>query len=210
SRVFAVTIMLMKNYSHQMGAFALTTVACLLCCISMGLPQWQVWYYEDSMIFKPTVAFVGIWKACIVHNGNYSDNMRICHQYNYYDSFVPLYIRMNQHLLLVSSFLGIFGKITTIIAFWNASRGRVWRNTTCNSFSLSGILNIFASTFLYLAVLLNYVSIMCKWGVAFPPSFNMPSQPDTQKIGSDMFLAIIASIFFLLSGMICISFNLDI
>ncbi|XP_052600869.1 claudin-34-like [Peromyscus californicus insignis] len=201
---------MLKNYNHQMGGFALTMVAWLLCCISMRLPQWQVWHYEDPMTFKPTVAFVGIWRACVFHNGSNSSNIRICHQYNYRDSFVPLYIRINQHLLLVSSLLGLFGKITTIIALWTMCMGRVRRNAICNPFSLSGILNMIASSLLYLAVLLNYVSTIRKWGVAFPPSFNMPSHPDTQKIGSAMALVIIAAVFFLFSGTIFLSSNLAI
>ncbi|CAH6783724.1 claudin-34 [Phodopus roborovskii] len=202
--------MLTKNYHHQMGGFVLTTVAWLLCCISMGLPQWRVWYYEDPVIFKPTVAFVGIWRSCVFYNGNNTRDIRICHRYNYHDSFLPLYIRINQHLLLVSSFLGLFGKITIIIALWKVCIGREWRNATCNPFSLSGILNIIASSFLYLAVLFNYISIIRKWGIAFPPYFHMPSHPDTQKIGSAMALAIIAAVFFLISGIICLSSNLAI
>nr|XP_042125210.1 claudin-34-like [Peromyscus maniculatus bairdii]XP_042125211.1 claudin-34-like [Peromyscus maniculatus bairdii] len=201
---------MLKNYNHQIIGFALTMVAWILCCISMGLPQWQEWHYEDPMTFKPTVAFVGIWKACVFHNDNNSSNIRICHQYNYRDSFVPLYIRINQHLLLVSSLLGLFGKITTIIALSTMCMRRVPRNAICNPFSLSGILNVIASSFLYLAILLNYVSTIRKWGVAFPPSFNMPSHPDTQKMGSAMALAITAAVFFLLSGTIFLSLNLAI
>ncbi|XP_027240905.2 claudin-34-like isoform X1, partial [Cricetulus griseus] len=207
--MFAVTIM-MKNYNHQMGGFALTTMAWLLCYISVGLPQWRVWYYEDPKIFKPTVAFVGIWRACVFYNSNTTNEIRICHQYNYHDSFLPLYIRISQHLLLVSGFLGLFGKITTFIAFWKMCMGRDWRNATCNPLSLSGIVNIIASSFLYLAVLFNYISIIRKWGIAFPPSFNMPSHPDTQKIGSAMGLALLAAVFYLIGGTICLSSNLAI
>uniref|UniRef100_A0A8C2M354 Claudin-34-like n=3 Tax=Cricetulus griseus TaxID=10029 RepID=A0A8C2M354_CRIGR len=201
---------MMKNYNHQMGGFALTTMAWLLCYISVGLPQWRVWYYEDPKIFKPTVAFVGIWRACVFYNSNTTNEIRICHQYNYHDSFLPLYIRISQHLLLVSGFLGLFGKITTFIAFWKMCMGRDWRNATCNPLSLSGIVNIIASSFLYLAVLFNYISIIRKWGIAFPPSFNMPSHPDTQKIGSAMGLALLAAVFYLIGGTICLSSNLAI
>ncbi|CAO2624204.1 CLDN34 [Lemmus lemmus] len=190
-----------------MRGFALTSLAYLLCSISMRLPQWRVWYYEDPMIFKPTKAFVGIWKACVLHNGNNSSNMTICHQYNYRDSFFPLYIQIKQHLLLVAISLGIFGNFTTMIALWSLCMGRGWRNATCNLFRLSGILQIIASSFLFLAVLLSYISIMGQWGVAFPPSFNMPSDPDTQKIGIAMVLAIITAIFFLISGKISYFFN---
>nr|XP_034340609.1 claudin-34-like [Arvicanthis niloticus] len=200
----------MKNCHCQMGGFALSTVAWLLCCISIGLPQWQVWHYEDPVILKPTVAFVGVWRACIFHTNSNSSNNRVCHQYNYRESFIPLYIRVSQHLLLVSSFLGLCGKITTIIALSNVCMGRVRRNATRNPFSLPGILNIITSSFLYLAVLFNYIAIIHKWGGAFPPSFHMPSHPDTQKVGSAMALAITAAVFFLLSGILCFFSNLSI
>ncbi|XP_021044332.1 claudin-34-like [Mus pahari] len=199
----------LKKCHRQMGGFALTTVAWLLCCISTGLPQWQVWHYEDPVFLKPRVALVGMWKACVFHTHSNSSNTRVCYRYNH-DDPIPLYIRVNQHLLLVSSFLGLFGKITTIIALSNVRVGRVRRNATCNPFRLSSILNIIASSFLYLAVLFNYIAIMSKWGIAFPPSFNLPFQPDTQKMGSAMALAIIAAVFFLLSGTICLSSNFAI
>ncbi|XP_057614932.1 claudin-34-like [Chionomys nivalis] len=202
--------MLMKTHNRQMGGFALTSLACLLCGISMKLPQWQVWYYEDPVISKPTMAFVGIWKTCVFHNGNNSSDMKICHQYNYRDSFIPFYMQINQHLLLVTIVFVVFGKITTIITLWILCMGKVWRNVTCNLFRLSGILKIIASSLLFLTVLLNYISIMCKWGVAFPPSFNMPSDPDTQKIGSAMILAIMSAVSFLISGTICLPSNLAI
>lgn len=185
----------------------MTSMACLLCCISMRLPQWRVWYYEDPIIFKPTMAFVGIWKACVFFNGNNSSNMKICHQYNYRDSFIPLYMQINQHLLLVAISFVLFGKITTIITLGSLCMGRLWRNVSGKLFRLSGILKIIASIFIFFAVLLNYISIICKWGIAFPPSFNMPSDPDTQKIGSAMVLATIAAVSFLISGKICISSN---
>ena len=198
---------MLNTYKRQMGGFVLTTVACLLCCMSLSLPQWRVWYYEDPMISKPTRAFVGMWKACVFHKGNNSSQTRICHQYNDHDSFIPLYIQINQHLLLVATFFGLFGKITTIIALWNLYVERVWRNVTCKLFKLSGILKIIASSLLFLAVLVNYISIMHKWGIALPPSFNMPSDPDTQKVGSAMVSAIVAAIFFLISGKICLPSN---
>ncbi|XP_021044423.1 claudin-34-like, partial [Mus pahari] len=209
--IFTVIIILIKKHCNsQMGGSELTTVAWLICCISIGLPQWRVWHFQDPVVFKSTTAFVGMWRVCTLQHDENFRNIRICHQYNYHDAFIPLDIRMTQQLLLVASVFGLVGKVTTIIALWNVCRGRVHSNATYNPFALSGILNIIASSFICLAIFLNYVSIILQKGIVFPPSFNIPSQPDTQEIGSAMVLAIIAAVFFLLSGTILLNSNFPV
>ncbi|XP_021009523.1 claudin-34-like [Mus caroli] len=203
-------MLIKKRCNSQMGGFALTTVAWLICCISIGLPQWRVWHFQDPVDFKSTTASVGLWRVCTLQHDENFRNIRICHQYNYHDAFLPLDIRVIQQLLLVSSFLGLVGKVTTIIALWNVCQGRVHRKATYNPFGLSGILNIIASSFICLAILFNYVSIILQEGIVFPPSFNIPSQPDTQEIGSAMVLAIIAAVLFLLSGTILLTSNFPV
>ncbi|XP_028629290.1 claudin-34-like [Grammomys surdaster] len=200
--------MLIKNHCNsQMGGFALTTVAWIICCISIGLPQWHVWHFQDPVAFKATTAFVGMWRVCTFQYDDNFSNIKICHQYNYHDTFIPLDIRVTQQLLLAASFLGLIGKVIIIISLWNVCRGRVRTNSIFNPFGLSGILNIIASSFLFLAVLFNYVSIILQEGIVFPRSFNVPSQPDTQEIGSAMASAMTAAVFFLLSGTILLTSN---
>ncbi|XP_036029975.1 claudin-34-like [Onychomys torridus] len=198
-----------KRCNYEMGGFALTTLAWIICCISMGLPEWRVWYFQDPVSSKPTTAFVGMWRVCAFNHDDRIRNIRKCRQYHYHDIFIPLDIQVVQQLLLVSSFLGLVGKITTIISLWNVYVGRVEKNAIHNPFGLSGMLNVTASSFISLAVLLNFVSILLKEGIAFPPSFHMPSHPDAQEIGSAMTLAIISAILFLLSGIILLSSNIS-
>ncbi|KAL1764850.1 claudin-34-like, partial [Sigmodon hispidus] len=171
----------------------------------MGLPQWRVWHFQDPVASKPATAFVGMWRVCAFHSDDSFSNIKTCNRYNYRDTFIPLDIRVAQQLLLISSFLGLVGKITTIICLWNVCVGRIQKNATYNPFGLSGILNIIASSFVFLSVLFNYVSIRFEEGIAFPSSFHIPFQPDTQEIGSAMALATIAAILFLLSGTVLLS-----
>ncbi|XP_021485542.1 claudin-34-like [Meriones unguiculatus] len=195
--------MVTKNRcNRQMGGLALTTMACIICCVSMELPHWRVWYFQDPAVSKRSIAFVGMWRVCVFHHDENFSIIRNCHRYSYHDTFVPLDIRMIQQLLLVASILGLVGKITTIISLWDVCMGTVQVNSTYNPFALSGILNIISSTFVFIAVLFNYVFIKRKEGIAFPPSFHMPSNPDSQETGGAMALAIIAAILFLLSGII--------
>ncbi|OBS57790.1 hypothetical protein A6R68_11084 [Neotoma lepida] len=56
-------------------------------------------------------------------------------------------------------------------------------NSSCHLQDLvTGFLNITASSFVFLSVFFNYVSIH-KAGIDFPPHFCSPSFPDTQKVG---------------------------
>ena len=197
----------MSNCSyHQAAGFALSTTAWILCIISMGLPQWRVWYLNESTVSNPNVAFVGVWKVCIYHHDN-SSNIRICHQYSYRDNFIPLEIRVSQHLLLITSILWLIGKVATTVAFRNVYMGRQEENVIYNAFSTSAILSIIASSFVFLTVLCNYFSIMNKEGIGFPPSFHMPFYPHSQKVGVAMGLAFLAAILFLCSGLIFISYT---
>ncbi|XP_021485921.2 claudin-34-like [Meriones unguiculatus] len=181
------------------------------CSVSMGLPQWQVWYFQEIMNPKPSMALVGMWRTCIYHYNNYSGNVQVCHQYTYHDSFIPLDIQVSQHLVLGSSFWGMIGTASKIVALWNLYTEKAQENTTHSLFCLPGILNILASSFVFFAVLYNYLSIIFKKDIAFPLSFHMPSFPDTQKAGNSLAVATLSSFFFELSGTIflSLSFHLD-
>ncbi|KAL1763984.1 claudin 34A isoform X2, partial [Sigmodon hispidus] len=109
----------------------------------MGLPQWRVWYLKEHMVSYPTVAFVGVWRACVYHHDNIS-NVRMCHQYSYYDTFIPLDIRVSQHLMLITSIFWLVGKVATIVALRNLYIGKQEQDVTYNAFSLSAVLNIIA------------------------------------------------------------------
>lgn len=199
-------ILFNKGSSCQVGGFALSTIAWILCITSMGLPQWRVWYSKEPVISYPTVAFVGVWKTCIYHHDNFS-NIRMCYQYSYHDTFIPLDIRVAQHLMLITCIFCLIGKAATVVALRNVYTGRQERDVTYNAFGLSAVLNIIASSFVFLAVLCNYFSIINNEGIAFPPSFHMPFYPHIQQVGIAMVVAFLAAILFLCSGVIFISFT---
>ncbi|CAO2624594.1 CLDN34 [Lemmus lemmus] len=172
----------------------------------MGLPQWRVWYLKEPKDSYSSMAFVGIWKVCIYHHDNSSNN-RMCHQYSYHDTFIPLDIRVSQNLLLITSMLWLIGKVSTTVALINMYSGREEQNVSYNAFSTSAILNIIASSFVFLTVLCNYFSIVNREGIGFPPSFHIPFYPHSQKIGVAMGVALLAAILFLCSGIIFISYT---
>ncbi|EDL96085.1 rCG36285 [Rattus norvegicus] len=200
-------LLLSKSANCQVGGFALASIAWVLCSISTGLPQWRVWYLNETMFTKPTTAFVGIWRVCIYHENSKPGSVRVCHEYTYHDSFIPLDVRIIQHLLLISNMLGLIGTVTTIFALRNVYTEKVQKNDTYNPFIISAILNIIASISILLAVLFNYFSVIHKAGIAFPPSFHMPLYPSDQRIGIANVVASLCALMFLGSGIILISYT---
>ncbi|XP_050998087.1 claudin-34 [Acomys russatus] len=195
-----------RGSNLQIAGFALSTIAWVLCITSMGLPQWRVWYLKEPKISYPSVAFVGVWKVCIYHHDDLN-NIRMCHRYSYSDTFIPLEIRVSQHLMLITSIFWLVGKVATVVALRDVYIGRKEQNVTYNTFGLAAILNIIASSFVFLSVTCNYFPIINKEGITFPTNFHMPFYPHTQKVGIAMVVALIAAILFLCSGLIFISYS---
>ncbi|XP_059106972.1 claudin-34-like [Peromyscus eremicus] len=200
--------MVRKRASRQLGGFAAVILAWILCSASIGLPRWRVWGFREPMDSKPSMTLVGMWKTCVHHRENNSTISRVCYPYTYQDTFIPLDIRIAQHLLLVSSFLGMVATVSVFAALWKLYSGKLPKKATHNPFVFPGVLNIIAGSFLFLSVLYNYLSIIRKAGIAFPPYFRTPSFPDTQKVGSALVMATLSSFLFLVGGTISFSFTL--
>ena len=206
---FSITVvMASRPASRQLGGFALATLAWILCSVSMGLPQWRVWCFQEPMDFKPRMTLVGMWQVCVYHQEGNSNTSKVCYKYNYQDRFIPLDIRVAQHLLLISSFLGVIATVTVIVAPRKIYSGRLQKKTTYNLFIIPGILNIIASVFVFFTISYNYLSIIRNDEIAFPPSFRTPSIPDIQKVGTALGMATLSSFLFLVGGTTFLSFTL--
>ena len=206
---FSITVvMASRPASRQLGGFALATLAWILCSVSMGLPQWRVWCFQEPMDFKPRMTLVGMWQVCVYHQEGNSNTSKVCYKYNYQDRFIPLDIRVAQHLLLISSFLGMIATVTVVVALWKLYSGRLRKKDTYNPFILPGILNYIAGSFVFLSTLYNYLSIIRNDGIDFPPSFQTPFFPDTQKVGKALAMATLSAFLFLVGGIISVSFTL--
>ncbi|CAO2624205.1 CLDN34 [Lemmus lemmus] len=156
---------------------------------------------------KPSTTLVGMWKACISYQEGNSSISKVCYKYTYQDTFIPLDIRIAQHLLLISSFFGLVVTVSIVVALWKLYTGTLQKKVTYNPFILPGILNLIPSSFVFISILYNYLSIIRKDGIAFPPSFHTPSFPDTQKVIA-LAMTTISSFLFLVSSIISLSFTL--
>ncbi|KAL1765641.1 claudin-34-like [Sigmodon hispidus] len=201
--------MVSKHANRQLGGFVVSVIAWILCSASMGLPQWRVWSFQDPIDSKPGMTLVGIWSTCVYYYQDENSTMfKRCYKYKYQDTFIPLDIRVAQHLLLISSFLGLIVTISIIVALWKLYSGRLRKKDTHNPFKLPGSLNMVASSLVFLSTLYNYLSIIRKDGIAFPPSFHTSSFPDTQKVGIALVMATLSCFLFLVGGTISLSFVL--
>ncbi|XP_036031482.1 claudin-34-like [Onychomys torridus] len=201
--------MVRKRASRQLGGFAAAILAWILCSVSVGLPHWRVWCFQEPMDSKPSITLVGMWKTCVQHQESNSTISTVCYPYTYEDTFIPLDIRVAQHLLLVSSFLGMVATVSVFAVLWKLFSGKLPKKATHNPFVFPGLLNIIAGSFIFLSALYNYLSIIRKAGIAFPPYFRTPSFPDTQKVGSALVMATFSSFLFLVGGTISLSFTLS-
>ncbi|CAO2624217.1 CLDN34 [Lemmus lemmus] len=199
-------LLLSRSANCQVAGFALASIAWILCGVSTGLPQWRVWYFNETVFSEPATVFIGMWRVCSDQQNIKPGNTRRCHDYNYHDNFIPLDIRFIQQLLLDANILGLIGTVATIFALRNMYTEKVQKSATYNPFMISAILNIFACIFVFLAVICNYFSIINKAQITFPPSFHMPLNPSYQRTGIANVVASLAALMFLGSSIIFLSY----
>ncbi|XP_021044358.1 claudin-34-like [Mus pahari] len=199
-------VLLNKSANHQIRGFTLATIAWIMCSTSMALPEWRIWYLNNPMFSYPSLAFVGMWGACICHHSHNSSNLSDCHYYTYHNNLVPLDIWLSQHLLLVANVIGLIGTGCAVFALQQLYTEKLQKNNDYNPLVLSAVLNAVASTCIFLAVICNYLSVPSKEGVTFLPSFQLQIFPNAQRAGRSMGMACISAMLFLLSAIIFISY----
>ncbi|XP_054437150.1 claudin-34 [Pteronotus mesoamericanus] len=192
----------------QMGGFAVATVGWIFCMTSMGLAEWRVWYVRRSPPLPPGLVCVGMWKVCIYQPSSYSQKDIACHLYRYADPSLPVDIRVAQSLLLAASVLGLLGKAFLVLALRRVCVGSLRKESTRRLFLAAGVQLVSASACISVAVVCNASAVGKAAGVAFPPSFALPFQPETQEVGGASIVATLAVSLMLLSGLLSLSYTL--
>uniref|UniRef100_A0A8C9A907 Claudin-34 n=1 Tax=Prolemur simus TaxID=1328070 RepID=A0A8C9A907_PROSS len=191
----------------QVAGFAIATIGWILSSTSMGLVEWRVWHMDDPSFFPTGLACVQMWRVCIYRHHTNISTAKFCHQYTYYDDFLPLDSRIAQHLMLLASVRGLMGRGFSIYALWNVYMGILQRHDACHSFVVSGTLNMIAGVCIIIAVLQNYYCITNLQGIAFLPSFQLSFKPDTQETRSAAFMASLGAFLMLLRGLFFLSYR---
>ncbi|CAK6450639.1 unnamed protein product [Pipistrellus nathusii] len=198
---------LLDKANCQVATLALNMLGWIFTMVSMGLPNWRTWYIESSPAPSWGLAYVGMWKICTYQPNGLQSRPIACHRYTYSDTYLPLDILLAQHLLLVASLLGLLGKGLIVMDLWRGYATQLQKDTTCDLFFTSRILSIIAGAFISIAVLCNYYAVINEEAIHFPPFFHIPYRPDRQEMGSTVYLAILAALLMLLSGLFTISFQ---
>ncbi|XP_005078083.1 claudin-34-like [Mesocricetus auratus] len=194
--------MVSRRASQQLGGFAEATIAWILCNVSMNLPQWRVWYFQEPMDSKLSLTLVGMWRTCVYHEESNSNILRVCYQYTYQDNFIPLDICVAQHQLIST--------VSVIVALWKLCSGNLRKKVIYNPFFFHRIINTISSILVFISLLYNYLSIFHKDRIALPPSFQTPSFPETQKAGTAVGMTTLSSVLFLVGGTISLCFTLPL
>lgn len=193
--------------NYQVAGFAIATAGWILSITCMGLVEWRVWHMNTTSLLEPSVICVGMWKVCVYRHVTYFDRDTLCYPYTYGDTFLPVDIRVGQHLLLAASILGLLGKIFSVFALRKLSIRILGRKFICNPFALSGILNMAGGICIFITVIWNHKSVMNGEGISFPPSFHIPLQPDWQEMGNAMLVAYLSAFLMVLSVLFLLTFK---
>ncbi|XP_045711829.1 claudin-34 [Phyllostomus hastatus] len=197
-----VSMSLLVQSAHRpVAGFAVGTLGCIFCIMSMGLAEWRVWHVEHTPVLPVGLACVGMWKVCIYRPSGYSKRIT-CHLYRYTDAYPPPDIRAAQNLLLAASLLGLVGKALLVLGLRHVFVGSLHSGAAQNFFLAAGALKVTAGTCISVAVVCNYCSVTRAAGIAFPPSFALPFQPKAQDVGNACGVAVLAALMMLLSGLL--------
>ncbi|XP_054976035.1 claudin-34-like [Sorex araneus] len=178
----------------HVASFALLTVGLIMCTAAMGFAEWRIWHMSSPQ----GLALVGIWKVCIYQ----VPRTRIapfCHSYPFFDSYLPPSLQRVQYLLLLGVILGYLGKVALIMALRNVFMAKT--SKTKDYFLMSGFLCTVASICVVLTVIYTYQAVSNEQGIDFPPSFSMPSRPDSQEFGTAPLVASLGATIMFLSGL---------
>nr|XP_030708285.1 claudin-34 [Globicephala melas] len=194
---YTATIPLFINSAnHQVVGFVVATIRWILGTTAMSLVMWLVWYMDKTSLFPSDLACVGMWRVCVFLHTNKISRVTTCHHYSYHDNYLPLGMCVVQNLLLVASILGLWEKASIIFPLRNVYMGNLQ--------------TLAAGLCIAIGVYWNYLSVMNEEHIAFPPSFNMPFKPDTQRIGSASLEVCLAGFMMLLSGLFFLSYKLPL
>lgn len=193
--------------NRQLAGFAIASAGWVLSVVCMGLAGWRMWHLNSTSLSERGLACVGMWKVCVYRNVTYFDRPTLCYRYPYGDTFLPVDMRVGQHLLLAASILGLLGKVSSVFGLRKLSMGILGRKVTGNPFAVSGFLNMVGGVCVLVIVIWNHKSLMNGEGISFPPSFHIPLQPDRQERGNAMLVAYLAAFLMLLSVLFYLPFK---
>ncbi|XP_038613434.1 claudin-34 isoform X2 [Tachyglossus aculeatus] len=210
--VLQIMTSLISSANLQLAGFAFATVGWIFSALTMGLVQWRVWHISNTTIISSGIAWVGIWKVCFYSHSKFSSNGRgeFCHYFRPGDGFLPLEIPVAQALLIFAGVLGAVGKVSTIVALKSIYMGVLRKSHILCYFLVGGISYLIAGTCVLIAVSWNLYSTVQDHSISFPPSFYLPSKPDTQGMGAAILVGFFSAGLLVVSGAFLVSYKFPV
>ncbi|KAM9385656.1 claudin-34 [Pholidichthys leucotaenia] len=180
-------------------------LAWILTMATAGLNEWRLWQVEDSPVITSEVAWVGIWRACFYsHVLSKTEN---CRSIAISDNFVPVEISVAQVLMMLASIFGLAANIVGAVAVRLAYFSVDDRKRIRLVFVLAGALFLLTGIMSLVPLAWNMSSVLNNTTIDFPPEFNIPTPPVSQRVGSAIGVGLCSTIMMLISGLLFLCYR---
>uniref|UniRef100_A0A8D2JAA1 Uncharacterized protein n=1 Tax=Varanus komodoensis TaxID=61221 RepID=A0A8D2JAA1_VARKO len=192
-------------YSLQIAGFSTGCAGCLLTMLTMMHTDWRLWYIGKTSVYRAGITRVGIWKICFPPNLKNSSEYSVlcCHEFNFYEKFFPVEMKLGQILMFVAVLLASLGLVLSFLIPWNIFCQKLTQIQARLMFLTGGLFYMIASTCVLIPITWNAYSVAVNGTIRFPDAFQLPPRPTTQNSGAAIFLGYMSSFLLFVSG-VCI------
>ncbi|XP_042260455.1 claudin-34-like [Thunnus maccoyii] len=196
----------------QLGALWLGCVGWTLTAVALGLIQWRIWQVSDREVISSGVAWVGLWRVCFNSHVLVTPGFRImhCKYISLTEAFTPPEIITGQVLMFLSLLAGLCGNAGGVYALRNVYFGMEKTSPIRLLFFTAGALCLTAAGMSSIPLLWNLSSVATNQTIKFPPEFKMPKAPDSQRVGSGIWVGLVGSVLMVVSGVIYCRYRLPV
>lgn len=185
-------------YILQLIGFSAGALGCILLPITVHHSDWRLWFIEKSRYYIGGVARLGIWKICFPSNSIAPDSLRCCHDFDLFEEFFPIEMKLGQILMLIGSVLAFWGLLFAFLVPWNTFFQKHIQ-TRWLSF-VGGTFFMISSICVFVPISWNVYSVFKNESITFPSSFHLPSNPIAQKVGGAVYLGYMSGFLLFVSG----------
>ncbi|XP_005732499.1 claudin-34 [Pundamilia nyererei] len=180
-------------------------LAWILTMTTAGLNEWRLWRVGNASIISSGEAWVGIWRTCFY--SHVLPDVENCRSISISDSFLPVEIPVAQVLMMLAAIFGLAGNICAAVAVRMAYFSVEDRRSIRLVFLLAGALYLLTGMSSLVPLAWNMNSVLKNNTIDFPPEFQIPAPPVSQRVGSAIGVGLCASIATLLSGLLFLCYR---
>ncbi|XP_072235666.1 claudin-34-like [Leuresthes tenuis] len=196
----------------QFGGLWLACIGWTLTAMALGFIQWRVWQVSNTEVITSGVAWIGIWRACFNSHTEVTGGFRTmhCSYISLTEENTPPEIAAGQVLMLLSLLVGLCGNAGGIYSMRNAYFGVKKNSCVCVGFISTGALFLLAAGMSLIPLLWNLSSVVANRTIEFPPEFKLPESPESQHVGSGIWVGMVGASLMVSAGIIFCSYRLPV